>query len=71
MVRIEIFDRDSLNLLQTVFDGALKELPALSGRARSLAIVQINRNILDALNGGERDREKLKDLALKGMRSKK
>ncbi|SDR49506.1 hypothetical protein SAMN05519103_03938 [Rhizobiales bacterium GAS113] len=24
MVRIEIFDRDALNLLRTVFDGALK-----------------------------------------------
>jgi hypothetical protein len=67
-----MFDVDAVRLLNTVTDAAMKELAAANGHSVSSRFcgkvkVEITRNIVDAIRLGERDRAKLKQLALKGL----
>jgi hypothetical protein len=67
-----MLDRETVRLVNTVSKAALKELAAANGHPMSYPFsdrvrVELTRNIMDAIRSGERDRAKLKQLALKGI----
>jgi len=66
------FDPRTINLLNVAWSGALRELHALKSNAVSTdriaeTVLRVNINLRVAAAAGERDPEKLKQLAIKGV----